>query len=71
MPADQPTRARESINVLRLMPNVRQAAALVAPASNAAITAGKLFGIDSSRPPAPATTTTSRREAGLNALLDQ
>lgn len=39
MPADQPTRARESINVLRLMPNVRQAAALVAPASNAAITA--------------------------------
>ena len=39
MPADQPTRARELINVLRLMPNVRQAAALVAPASNAAITA--------------------------------
>jgi hypothetical protein len=39
MPADQPTRAKESINVLRLMPNVRQTAALVAPASNAAITA--------------------------------
>ena len=37
--ADHPIRARESRSVLRLMPNVRQTAALVAPPSSTAITA--------------------------------
>jgi hypothetical protein len=37
--ADQPIGSRESIKVLRLIPNVRQATAFVAPPSIAAITA--------------------------------
>jgi integrase-like protein len=51
-PAIQPIRARESINVLRLTPNVRQTAALVAPASRAAITAASFSAsIAPGRPP--------------------
>src|SRR5271165_6536252 len=38
-PANQPIRAKESISVPRLMPKVRQTAALVAPRARAAITA--------------------------------
>ena len=56
--------------MLRLMPNVRQTAALVAPASTRDHRS-KLFGIDSSRPPAATPATARRSEAGLNALLDQ
>jgi hypothetical protein len=52
MPADQPTRSRESISVLRLTPNVRQTAALVAPLLSAAITAASFSAsITTGRPP--------------------
>ena len=51
-PADQPIRARESISVLRLIPKVRQTAALVAPPSSAATTAAIFSAsIATGRPP--------------------
>src|ERR1700729_4080809 len=71
MPADQPTRARESSNVVRLMPNVRQAAALVAPVSNAAITAASFSASTAAGRPPRRPRTARRSKAGLNALLEQ
>jgi hypothetical protein len=47
-----PIRTRESSSVLRLMPNVRQTAAFVAPLSSAAITAASFSAsIAGGRPP--------------------
>ena len=57
--------------MLRLTPNVRQAAALVAPASNAAITAASFSASTAAGRPPRTPTTPRGREAGLNAFLDQ
>jgi hypothetical protein len=51
-PPDQPIRAKESMSVLRLMPKVRQTAALVAPPSSATTTAASFSpSIATGRPP--------------------
>src|SRR3954465_8552334 len=84
MPADHPIRARESISVLRLMPKVRQTAALVAPPSTAVITAPSFSAsMATGRPPrglrgwrgggrAPrGAPPAGRRKPSLHALLDQ
>src|SRR5687767_7211662 len=76
MPADHPIRDRESISVLRLMPKVRQTAALVAPPLRAVITAPSFSasmatGRDGDGPAAPAALPAGRRKPSLHALLDQ
>ena len=53
-PADQPIRARESIRVLRLMPNVRQTVALVGAAIECRDHRRELLGIDRRRASSPA-----------------
>ena len=70
-PADQPIRARESISVLRLMPKVRQTAALVAPPSSAVITAAEFLGIDRDGTTATTTATACGSKPRLHPLLDQ
>ena len=57
--------------MLRLMPNVRQTAALVAPSSERHRDRGEFLGVDGGRATAMASATTRRREPGLDPLLDQ